>query len=118
MLPTIQTSREIGAQAVALEIAECERRGLRGYQAYTIGHAADQEWQAFSQEGHDMTFIGVGCDRATQETDQFESFRLYVTAAGLEREKIPNAAEREALQAAGFNLIALTKEQLEKYKER
>jgi len=118
VLPTIQTSRGIGAEAIVLEIAECERRGLRGYQAYTIGHATDDEWLAFSEEGDNMTFIGVACDRATLGTGQFESFRLYVTAAGLVREKIPNQGEREALAAAGFKLMELTKKQLDKYAER
>lgn len=117
VLPTIQTARGIGAEAVVLEIAECDRRGLRGYQAYTIGHATDQEWQAFSEED-DMTFIGVGCDQATRGTDQFESFRLYVTPNGLVREKIPNKGEREALEAAGFKLMELTRDQLNQYQDR
>ena len=71
----------------------------------------------FVQED-DMTFIGVGTDRATIDTPQFESFRLYVTATGLVREKIPNKGEREALAAAGYPLLQLTKAQLKKYAER
>ncbi len=117
VLPTIQTSRGIGAEAVSLQIAECERRGLRGYQAYTIGHATADEWQAFSEERDTMTFIGVGCDRATLGTDQFESFRLYV-GPGLEREKITTKEERMALAAAGYPLLELTAAELGQYAER
>lgn len=50
VLPTIQTYGDIGAQAVAEQIAECKRRGLQGYQAYTIAHATDDEWAAFCQD--------------------------------------------------------------------
>ena len=65
-----------------------------------------------------MTFIGVGCDQATQGTNQFESFRFYVTPTGLVREKIPDKSEREVLAAAGFKLMELTKEQLARYQDR
>ena len=71
-----------------------------------------------SVEEEDMTFIGVGANKATLGTNSFESFRLYVTATGLVRDKIPNAAEREALAAAGYPLLQLTSAQLSKYKER
>lgn len=72
-----------------------------------------------SQEAEDeMTFIGVGVDRSALGTADFKSFRLYVTGAGLIREKISNAAEREALAAAGYPMLQLTKAQLNKYKQR
>ena len=51
VLPTIQTYNKIGAQAVEEEIHECTMRGLEGYQAYTIGHATDKEWQVFKDIG-------------------------------------------------------------------
>ena len=70
------------------------------------------------QQEDDMTFIGVGANKATLGTDNFESFRLYVTATGLVREKIPNAGEREALAIAGYPLLQLTSAQLNKYEER
>jgi hypothetical protein len=44
VLPTIQTYGAIGSPAVAEQIAEVHRRGLPGYQAYTITHATDAEW--------------------------------------------------------------------------
>ena len=50
MLPTIQTYDGIGAQAIADQVGECKRRGLPGYQAYTIAHATDAEWAAFDQD--------------------------------------------------------------------
>ena len=47
ILPTIQTYGGIGHAAVRRQIAECERRELEGYQAYTIGHATNDEWAVF-----------------------------------------------------------------------
>ncbi len=44
--PTIQTYDGIGQDAVAAQIMECKRRGLTGYQSYTIAHATDDEWIA------------------------------------------------------------------------
>jgi hypothetical protein len=44
VLPTIQTYDVIGARAVAEQIAEVHRRGLPGYQAYTMAHATNPEW--------------------------------------------------------------------------
>ena len=64
----------------------------------------------------DMTFIGVGADEATIGTAQFESWRLYVTAEGLRRDKIGSAGEREALQAAGYPLMKLKRTELARYK--
>lgn len=45
VLPTIQTYDGIGVTAVTSQIARCYERGLKGYQAYTIGHATDPEWE-------------------------------------------------------------------------
>ena len=47
VLPTLQTYDGIGAEAVRAQLAEVDRRGLPGCQAYTIAHASDEEWQAF-----------------------------------------------------------------------
>jgi len=44
--PTIQTYDEIGARYVEEQTGEVHRRGLTGYQAYTIAHATDAEWAA------------------------------------------------------------------------
>ena len=44
VLPTIQTYDNIGKGAVELQIRECEDRKVKGYQAYTICHATDEEW--------------------------------------------------------------------------
>lgn len=71
----------------------------------------------FQQGEDDMAFIGVGCDKATIGTNQFESFRLYVTASGLTREAVPTSAQREALAAAGYPLLLLTRAQLAQYKK-
>ncbi len=49
VLPTIQTYDSMGAAAVIRQLQEVYRREvgnreLGGYQAYTIGHATDEEW--------------------------------------------------------------------------
>lgn len=46
VLPTLQTYDNIGPEAVRQQIAECKRRGLTGYNLYTIAHATDAEWAA------------------------------------------------------------------------
>lgn len=53
VLPTIQTYDNIGATAVREQLAEVQRRGFAGCQAYTIGHATDQEWAAFARPQED-----------------------------------------------------------------
>ena len=37
------------------QIEEVRRRGLRGYQAYTIAHASDAEWAVLTEEADEMT---------------------------------------------------------------
>ncbi|MEX2158230.1 MAG: hypothetical protein WEB04_02405 [Dehalococcoidia bacterium] len=44
VLPAIQTYGAIGASMVREQIEEVRRRGLLGYQAYTIAHASEAEW--------------------------------------------------------------------------
>ena len=44
VLPAIQTYGGVGAAVVRAQIEEVRRRGLAGYQAYTIAHATDDEW--------------------------------------------------------------------------
>ena len=74
----------------------------------------DDILELLTVEEDDMTFIGVGHDKAKTGT-HFQSFRLYVTAEGLRRDKIATKEEREALAAAGYPLTKLTKAQLEQY---
>ena len=50
VLPTIQAYDNIGTYAVKEMLAEVERRGLKGYQAYTIGHATDSEWKVIEDD--------------------------------------------------------------------
>lgn len=60
VLPTIQTYDNIGSSAVLQEIAECRIRHYKGYQAYTIGHATDEEWTEFKglvEQEEDMTWL-------------------------------------------------------------
>lgn len=44
VIPAIQEYGNVGPGCVAQEIAECRRRRLDGYGAYTIAHATDAEW--------------------------------------------------------------------------
>jgi hypothetical protein len=50
VLPTLQTYGGIGAPAVHAQIDEVRRRGLPGYQAYTIAHATDAEWAELARD--------------------------------------------------------------------
>lgn len=77
----------------------------------------DDVLEGLEVEEDNMTFIGVGCDKATLNTPQFESYRLYVAASGLERTKITTREERLALKAGGFPLLELTRAELEEYQE-
>ncbi len=56
VLPTLQTYDRIGAEAVKEMIAEVKRRGLQGYQAYTIGHATDSEWQVITRDDSSVPY--------------------------------------------------------------
>jgi len=48
--PSIQTYAGIGADAVRQQIAEVHRRGLPGYNVYTLGHATSPEWAAVEKD--------------------------------------------------------------------
>jgi hypothetical protein len=55
VIPTIQTypnddGPRPGFIGVKAQIAEVHRRGLPGYNIYTLGHAADDEWRALVEE--------------------------------------------------------------------
>lgn len=54
VLPTIQTYDSIGAAAVIRQLQEVHRRVVTGdtagCQAYTIGHATDEEWAVIAQD--------------------------------------------------------------------
>lgn len=53
VLPAIQTYDGIGAAAVRAQVREVRRRGLPGYQAYTIAHATDEEWAVIAADRSD-----------------------------------------------------------------
>jgi hypothetical protein len=54
VLPAIQTYGGVGPSIVREQIEEVRRRGLAGYQAYTIAHATDAEWDVVIEEGAEM----------------------------------------------------------------
>jgi hypothetical protein len=86
VLPVIQTYGGIGATLVAAQMAEVRRRGLRGYQAYTIAHATDDEWAVLVRDAERDDAKG---DDAMAPIDDLR--RLHAVAALF-------------LQAAGFAL--------------
>jgi hypothetical protein len=55
VLPAIQTYGGVGPSMVREQIEEVRRRGLRGYQAYTIAPASDAEWAVLTEEADEMT---------------------------------------------------------------
>jgi hypothetical protein len=60
VMPAVQTYGGVGPRLVAEQIAEVHRRGLPGYQPYTIAHATDDEWRVIvddAPEEEDMSAI-------------------------------------------------------------
>jgi hypothetical protein len=83
VLPAIQTYGNIGAASVAEQIIEVRRRGLPGYQAYTIAHATGEEWRIIINDAPQV-----------EEEDM----------AAIETLRRTNAVAALFLQAAGFAL--------------
>jgi hypothetical protein len=81
VLPAIQTYGGIGARLVADQIAEVRRRGLLGYQAYTIAHVTSDEWAVIVRD-------------ASEEEDM----------SAIDELRRTNAVAALFLQAAGFAL--------------
>lgn len=84
VLPTIQTYGGVGQEMVAAQIAEVRRRGLPGYQAYTIAHATDEEWSVLVRE-------------AEQEMEAIEELRRLQAVAGLFLQAASHALRGERL---------------------
>lgn len=64
VLPTIQTYDNITGPSVKDQLFDIHTRGFQGYQAYTIGHATDAEWQVIvddapEEETPDMRDSGL-----------------------------------------------------------
>ncbi len=78
VLPTIQTYGGVGEQLVREQIAEVRRRGLPGYQAYTIAHATNAEWAALVEDAE--------AEMQAIEIDEMKRFQavagLFLEAAG------------------------------------
>jgi len=78
VMPALQTYGEIGPGMVTEQIAEVQRRGLAGYQAYTIAHATDAEWAALARDTQDF-------DGLSPKEDEMEAIdtlrRLHAVAA-------------------------------------
>ena len=79
VLPTIQTYDNIGPAAIAEEIKEVEERGLKGYQAYTICHATDEEWAVIvgdntvvEEDDEDMAWLDGTIVNYSGDPVQFE----------------------------------------------
>jgi len=84
VLPTIQTYDGVGPELVREQIAEVRRRGLPGYQAYTIAHATDAEWAVLVQE-------------AKKEMDAIDELKKTQAAAALFLQAAGHALRGERL---------------------
>ncbi len=87
VLPTIQTYGGIGASIVREQIEEVRRRGLPGYQAYTIAHATDEEWSELVRD-------------AEVEMDAVDELRRLQIVAGLFAQAAGHALRGEPLPDA------------------
>ncbi len=58
--PTLQTYDHIGPKAVTQQLTEVHNRTLPGCQAYTLGHATKEEWEAFAMDWFDEVITGFG----------------------------------------------------------
>lgn len=90
VLPTIQTYDDIGAEAVRAQIAEVRRRGLPGYQAYTIAHATDAEWAALVNDAGEDEMTAVDELRRLQAV---AGLFLQAASHALRGERLPEALE-------------------------
>lgn len=95
VLPAIQTYGGAGAAMVREQIEEVRRRGLPGYQAYTIAHATDEEWAELVR---DADFDGLSPREVEMEAvDELRRLQivagLFAQAAGcaLRGERLPES---------------------------
>lgn len=86
VLPAIQTYGGVGAALVRAQIAEVRRRGLAGYQAYTIAHATDEEWSELVRD-------------AEVEMEAIEEMKRQQFVAGLFAQAAGHALRGEPLPA-------------------
>jgi hypothetical protein len=90
VLPAIQTYGNVGATLVRAQIDEVRRRGLRGYQAYTIAHATNDEWSILEQEANvDWQKFMTAMDEMERDLERLERLGLvsgtFLEAAGYAR---------------------------------
>jgi hypothetical protein len=81
VLPAIQTYGNVGATLVRAQIEEVRRRGLRGYQAYTITHATNDEWSVLVKEG--------SMDEETRRLQSVSALFLQAAGHALRGEALP-----------------------------
>ena len=79
VLPTLQTYGGIGHVDTGRQIVETVRRDFEGCQAYTIAHATDQEWSAFT--GQALTDEQEERMEAARLKDRAALARLFLNAA-------------------------------------
>lgn len=92
VLPAIQTYGSVGPTVVREEIAEVRRRGLAGYQAYTIAHASEQEWAVLVRDAEEEEMAVVDDLRRLQAVAG-----LFTQAAGhaLRGEPLPEGLKAQ-----------------------
>jgi hypothetical protein len=87
VFPAIQTYNQIGPAMVAEQIAEVRRRGLAGYQAYTIAHASDEEWAVIVRDVEDE----MGAIDELRRLQAVAGLFLQAGACALRGEPLPDA---------------------------
>jgi hypothetical protein len=87
IMPAIQTYGGVGPALVAEQIAEVRRRGLAGYQAYTIAHASDEEWAVIVRDGEDE----MGAIDELRRLQAVAALFLQAAACALRGEPLPDA---------------------------
>jgi hypothetical protein len=92
VLPTIQTYGGVGPETVGEQIAEVRERGLAGYQAYTIAHATDAEWEALVRDAQEEEMAAIEELRRLQAVAG-----LFLLSAGhaLRGERLPSPLEAQ-----------------------
>jgi len=87
VMPAIQTYGAVGPALVAEQIAEVRRRGLAGYQAYTIAHATDEEWAAIARAAEEDNMEAID---ALRRLHAVAGLFLQAAAFALRGEPLPD----------------------------
>jgi hypothetical protein len=94
ILPAIQTYGGVGEALVGDQLREVRRRGLPGYQAYTIAHASDAEWAAIVEDSAEVDMEAV---EELRRTNTVASLLLQAAGYALRGERLPASLRAQLL---------------------